>query len=161
MDTKKLVRTGLLLALALVFQIGFRQFAQPLVGPLVNMTLLIAALLVGPISGSIIGILTPIVALILGIIALPPLVPIIAIGNSLLVITFYYTNKKFNKWVGLILSAIIKFGFLAIAVRIVLPLFLSKVPPVVISAFTLPQLYTALIGGIVAILVYSLIQKNI
>lgn len=165
MSTKKLVRTALLLSLALIFQIGFRQFAQPLVGPLVNMTLLLAVLIVGPISGVIIGVLTPVVAFTLGIIGLAPLMPIIAIGNSLFVLIFYLVKENLNSkgegWIAMILASIVKFGFLAMAVRIMLPLFLPKVPPAVIATFTLPQLYTALVGGGLALIIYPFIKKAI
>ncbi|MGO1370461.1 MAG: ECF transporter S component [Senegalia sp. (in: firmicutes)] len=162
MDTKKLVRTALLLALALVFQIGFRQFAQPIVGPLLNMTLILAALMIGPTSAVIIGTLTPIIAFSVGIIGLAPLIPIIVIGNILFVLAFFYINNinmKYSNWIALVISALIKFGFLALSVRMILPLFIPKVPMPIIAAFTLPQLYTAIIGGILAIVIYPLINR--
>jgi len=157
MNTKKLVRTSLLLALALVFQIGFREFAQPLVGPLVNMTLILSVLMIGPTSGVIIGSLTPIIAFIMGIIGLAPLIPIIVIGNILFVLSFYITNKmniKFTNLISVIIAALVKFSTLALAVRMILPLFIPKVPPAIIATFTFPQLYTAIIGGILAIIIY-------
>ena len=163
MDTKKLVRSSLLLALALIFQIGFRQFAQPLVGPLVNMTLILTVLIVGPTSGIMVGTFTPIIAFIAGIIAVLPLIPIIIIGNGLLVIVFYFFNSKLSfkkkSLISLILAAFIKFLFLAFSVRTILPLFIPKVPPVLIATFSLPQLYTALIGGILALAIYPLIKR--
>lgn len=165
MNTKNLVRTAVLLALALIFQIGFRMFAQPLVGPLVNMTLILSVLLVGPISGIFIGILTPVIAFMTSIIPLAPLMPIVAVGNILLVIIFYLFNQKTsingNQWFGIAVSAVVKFIFLAFAVRMILPAFVVKVPPAIITSFTLPQLYTALIGGAVAILIYPLLKKGI
>lgn len=165
MDTKKLVRTALLLSLALVFQIGFRQFAQPLVGPLINMTLILATLMVGPISAIFIGIMTPMIAFMVGILGLAPIIPIIAIGNALLVIGFYFISNimknKWGNWVGICIAALIKFGFLAMAVRVILPLFIPKVPPAVITTFSSPQLITALIGGILALIIYPMIGRNL
>lgn len=64
--TKKLVQTGLMLALALVFQVGFASFAQVAVGPLVNMVLIITAIMVSPISAILVGVLTPLVAFLMG-----------------------------------------------------------------------------------------------
>ncbi|MBA7583593.1 hypothetical protein ES708_25539 [subsurface metagenome] len=58
----------LLLAVALVVQMG--GFPQPITGPLVNTILYLAALLVGSWSGIIIGICTPVMAFMRGI--LPP-----------------------------------------------------------------------------------------
>ncbi len=164
MKTKKLVRTALLLALALMFQIVFRQFAQPLVGPLVNMTLILATLMVGVDSGVFIGVLTPVVAFLMGIVSVAPLVPIIAIGNILLVVIICFFNQKTsikgNKWVGILSGAFVKYAFLTISVRALLPLLIPKVPPVMIAAFSLPQLYTAIIGGVLALIIYPLINKK-
>ncbi|MFZ7131853.1 MAG: ECF transporter S component [Eubacteriales bacterium] len=165
MNTNKLVRTALLLALALLFQIGFLQIAQPLVGPLVNMTLILATLIVGAASGIFIGIITPVVAFAMGIIGIAPLIPLIIIGNTLWVVIFYIFNDmikvKGNKWMGIIAGAFVKFSFLAISVRTVLTIFMPKVPPAVIATFTLPQLYTAFLGGTIALLIYPLLKKGI
>lgn len=165
MNTKKLVRTALLLSLALVFQIGFRQFAQPLVGPLINMTLILATLMAGPISAIFIGIMTPMIAFMVGIIGLAPIIPVISIGNALLVVGFYFINKlisnKCGNWIGVTFGALIKFGFLTMSVRLILPLFIPKVPPVIITTFSLPQLITALIGGVLALIIYPLLKREI
>ncbi|MDH8678310.1 ECF transporter S component [Fusibacter bizertensis] len=151
-----LTRTAVLLSLALIFQVGFNQFAQPAVGPLVNMTLIIAAIVVGPISAVIIGCLTPLVAFFLGIMPLLPVVPFIMIANTLLVLTFSLFKGKFHKfgaWIGVVLAAVVKASFLAISIRYLVVLFVEKVPPKLIAAFSLPQLYTALIGGVLAVII--------
>ncbi|GAB6109655.1 ECF transporter S component [Fusibacter bizertensis] len=152
----KLTRTAVLLSLALIFQIGFNQFAQPAVGPLVNMTLIIAAIIVGPFPAIIIGCLTPLVAFFLGIMPLLPVVPFIMIGNILYVLVFSLFEGKvgqFSSWIGIIVAAVIKAGFLAISIRYLIVLFVEKVPPKLIVAFSLPQLYTAIIGGVLAIII--------
>jgi len=152
----KLTRTAVLLALALVFQIGLNQFAQPAVGPLVNMTLIIAAIVVGSMPAIVIGCLTPLMAFVLGIMPLLPLVPFVMVGNAILVISFNLTRKiipKFGNIVGVIVAAFLKFGFLAISIRYLVTLFVENVKPPMIAAFSLPQLYTALIGGALAILI--------
>jgi len=51
---KFITRTGILLAVALVVQMG--GLPQPITGPLINTVLYLAALLVGSWSGIIIGI---------------------------------------------------------------------------------------------------------
>lgn len=151
-----LTRTAVLLSLALIFQVGFNQFAQPAVGPLVNMTLIITAIVVGPISAVIIGCLTPLVAFFLGIMPLLPIVPFIMIGNILFVLGFSLIKGRFGKlgvWIGIVVAAIAKAGFLAISIRYLVVYFVEKVPPKLILAFSLPQLYTALIGGTLAIVI--------
>lgn len=151
-----LTRTAVLLALALVFQIGFTQFAQPAVGPLVNMTLLIAAVVVGSIPAIIIGCLTPLMAFVLGIMPLLPVVPFIMIGNVLLILSFNMIRRSIPKYgdvAGVIVAAVLKFAFLAISIRYFVTFFIEKIPPKLVTAFTLPQLYTALIGGLLAIII--------
>jgi len=151
-----LTRTAVLLALALVFQIGFTQFAQPAVGPLVNMTLLIAAVVVGSMPAIVIGCLTPLMAFVLGIMPLLPIVPFIMVGNIILILSFNLTRKALPKYgdiVGVIVAALLKFAFLAIAIRYFVTYFIAKVPPKLVTAFSLPQLYTALIGGFLAIII--------
>ncbi|WP_207644732.1 ECF transporter S component [Caloranaerobacter ferrireducens] len=159
-----LTRTGLMLALALVFQIGFRAFAQPAVGPLVNMVLIMSGALVGTLSGIIVGCLTPLIAFFVGIMPKFPLIPFIMIGNALLVIIFNYIRNKTSKWgdyLGLIGAAFVKFVWLAFSVRYLVKLFMPKVPAKLIVALSLPQLYTALIGGFLAVLIIKMLPKNI
>lgn len=151
-----LTRTSVLLALALVFQIGFTQFAQPVVGPLVNMTLLIAAVVVGSLPAIVIGCLTPLMAFVLGIMPLLPLVPFIMLGNMLLILSFNLIRRalpKYGEIYGVIVAALLKFAFLAVSIRYLVTFFMEKVPPKIIAAFSLPQLYTALIGGFLAIII--------
>lgn len=164
MKTKKIVRTGMFLAVALVFQIGFRQFSQPVVGSLVNMTLLLATLIIGPVRAVIIGTLTPVIAFLLGIIGIPFLVPIIAVGNAVMIGVFYGVKKgmrhKVALWVGLVVAAVFKFAFLFVAVRSLLTVVMSKVPDPVLATFSLPQLTTAMVGGTLAVVLYKLLPPD-
>lgn len=149
-------RTAVLLSLALIFQIGFNQFAQPAVGPLVNMTLIVATLIVGPLSATLIGVLTPLVAFLLGIMPLLPIVPFIMIGNAIFVFSFYLVSNKRGflfEGIGVVVAALLKTAFLAFSVRYLVINFVAKVPPKLVTALSLPQLYTALIGGFLAIII--------
>ncbi|WP_200791895.1 ECF transporter S component [Caloranaerobacter azorensis] len=159
-----LTRTGLMLALALVFQIGFRAFAQPAVGPLVNMVLIMSGALVGTLSGIIVGCLTPLIAFFVGIMPKFHLVPFIMIGNALLVVVFNYIRNRVSKWgdyLGLVGAAFVKFIWLAFSVRYLIKLFIPKVPEKLIIALSLPQLYTALVGGFLAVLIIKMLPENI
>ncbi|WP_350343913.1 ECF transporter S component [Proteinivorax tanatarense] len=165
LNTNYLVKTALLLALALVFQIGFSQFAQPAVGPLVNMTLFLAAITVGTMSGILVGSLTPLIAFMLGIMPLFPLVVFIIVGNIILVTLFSIVQKAIKidrhiikQAIGVLCGAIVKFAFLAISVRYFVTFFIEEVPPHLIEMLTFPQLYTALVGGALALLLAKRIQ---
>jgi ECF-type transporter family protein len=163
-STTYIARTGLLLALALIFQIGFRYVSQPLVGPMVNFTLIIGAGLVGTTSGVIVGCLTPLIAFFFGIMPLFPLVPFVMIGNSLFVLIFNIIRRNMNilgDIAGVTVAALVKSAFLAISVRYLVTLIVPKIPSKIIVAFSLPQLYTALIGGFLAIIIIKLIRKGV
>ncbi len=152
----QLARTSVLLALALVFQIGFNQFGPTIVGPLVNMTLLIAAAVVGSTSAILIGCLTPLMAFVLGISTFLPVVPFIMVANAILVLTFNLIRKRlipYGNIVAMILAAFLKFAFLAISIRYFVTLFVDAVKPPMVTLFTLPQLTSALIGGTLALVI--------
>lgn len=149
-----LTRTALLLALTLVAQL--MGLPQPITGPLVNMFLFMAVLLVGMGGGSVIGAVTPWVALSRGILAAPlaPMVPFIAASNIALVLSFGLL-KKVNKYLAIVVAAVAKFLILAAGVR-----FFVQVPAKAAQALQTPQLITALIGGVAALIFYQLLMKT-
>ena len=89
-----LTRTAILLAIALVFQMG--GFPQFITGPMVNTVLYLAAMVVGWQGGVLIGIFTPVIAAMRGILPPPltPLIPFIALGNGALVALFFCLKSK-------------------------------------------------------------------
>jgi len=161
-ETRFWTRTAILLALALVFQMG--GFPQPVTGPVINAVLFISVLTVNPFSGAAIGVLTPLIAFVRGILPPPlaPMIPFIAAGNVLLVFAFKFIGSLVrvdfkqplsgSGLVAIFLSSLLKFSLLAGAVR-----FLIEVPAPVSQIMTLPQLYTAVTGGILALIVYRIL----
>ena len=89
-----------------------------------------------------------------------PAIPFIMIGNALLVIVYLFRSRLgkglAGSGIGLVVGAIIKFLVLSSAVR-----FIVSVPPPVAQAMQIPQLYTAILGGIVAIAVEKVISAAI
>ena len=146
---KFITRTGILLAVALVVQMG--GFPQPVTGPLINTILYLAALLVGSWSGIIIGLCTPVIAFMRGILPAPlgPMIPFIALGNGVLVIVFSLLKGK-NKILGIIIASLVKYLILFTAVS-----YIVDVPDKIAKVMSLPQLFTALSGGAIAILAYK------
>ena len=146
---KLITRTGILLAVALVVQMG--GFPQPITGPLINTVLYLAALLVGSWGGIIIGVCTPVIAFMRGILPAPlgPMIPFIALGNSVLVIVFSLLKGK-NKIFGIIIASLAKYLILFTAVS-----FIVDVPDKIAQIMSLPQLFTALSGGVIAMLAYK------
>lgn len=146
---KFITRTGILLAVALAVQMG--GFPQPITGPLINTILYLAALLVGGWSGIIIGICTPVIAFMRGILPAPlgPMIPFIALGNGALVVVFSILKGK-NKIFGIIIASLVKYLILFTAVS-----YIVDVPDKIAQIMSLPQLFTALSGGVIAILAYK------
>jgi hypothetical protein len=151
-NIKFLTRTALLLALTLALQ-GLRLPAF-LTGPAVNLLLALAVFWVGASSGIIIGLFTPWAALLLGILPAPlaPAVPFIMVGNAVysLIIGLLYGSlpSRGGQIAGVAAGAAAKFAVIAGAASFVLTL-----PPPLAGVLLFPQLYNALIGGLLAVMI--------
>ncbi len=149
--------TAVLFALVLVVQVF--GFPQMVTGPLVNAVLLLATIFVGVFSGIIIGLFTPWVALVRGILPPPlgPLVPWIMLGNAAFVLVFGLLRRKENLLfdiVRILLGALVKYLILSQAVR-----FLAGLPPQVARVMQTPQLITALLGGAIALVLSRALRR--
>jgi len=159
----QLTKSAVLLALALIFQIGFMPFAQPVVGPLVNMTLLLAVLTVGPFHAVMIGCITPVMAFMLGIMPMPLLVPVVVLGNAAFITVFYgaaIKMKRINQMMALVAAALFKYAIMAASIRLIAAQFMPGMPDRLIHAFSLPQFYTAMLGGMLALLIGRYLPKE-
>ncbi|MGI9862833.1 hypothetical protein SDD30_15755 [Moorella naiadis] len=118
--------------------------------------LFLATFTVGMGGGVVIGALTPWVALMRGI--MPPLAqpvtPFIMAANATLVIVFGLL-ASFNPWVGVIAAAVCKYGVFVLALKFILVL-----PPKLAHAFQIPQLLTALAGGVIAVIVHKALPEQ-
>lgn len=145
-DAKFITRTAILLALTIIVQ--FIKMPQLVTGSIVNAMLIVSAYFVTVWSGITIGLLTPIIAFLVGLMGFPMLIPFIMIGNALYVVLFSAIK---NNIIGMITGAVVKFLWLAASVKYILVMFGVKVPQKIAAAFTFPQLATAIIGGILSI----------
>jgi len=171
-NLKNLTRAAFLLAIAIIFQLIGRTFpgiGQILVGPAVNAILILAATICGLWLGVAVGILTPLLAWILGQLAAPlaPFIPFIIVGNLIFVI-LYYNFRKINKYgdiIGIIIGAIFKFLFLFLsATKIVVALNIFTNPKIIKTlsvAMGVLQLITALVGGMIALVLLKLLKNKI
>lgn len=155
MDKKinTLIRAAILLAVALVFQ--FVKMGQLVTGSGINAVLIIAAQVCGLPWAAAIGLITPFMAVVLGV--TPPamivVVPYIVCGNVLYVLT-YSLLKKRSRILGVGVAALLKFGLLYSVVNY----FLSVKPPIKL-ALSFPQLLTALIGGTIALIILKVLER--
>src|SRR5690554_5109478 len=130
--------------------------SQYVIGSLVNLCLIVAAVVVGIRGGCVIAVVAPLIAFFQGFTPSPILVAPIALGNLVLVVVVALLYDK-NRLTALAAGAVLKFVTLYLGVvRIVVPLLLpdvnEKIKAVLSVQFSWPQLITASIGGILAVI---------
>lgn len=164
MNVKIITRTAILLALAILFQtmgrvIPLGQFNQFVVGPLINACLIVAAAYTGLAGGAFVSVLSPFGAILTGVAIPLPFAPFIAAGNFILVLAFYLLRKK--PLLGIASGAVLKFGFLLASINLFVRFMNipSKKAAIMIGTFSWPQLITAIIGGLLALLVLKALEK--
>lgn len=168
--TLLIARLAVVLAATMVIQIA--GLPQPITGPLINTVLFLTAAWFGIFAGIILGCLTPIAALIRGQLppVLAPMVPFIAVGNAVLVLVFILISAKIKfhfksfqvmkEYAGIFFAAVGKFLFLFLSVKFILPIVLNvKLSDKIAFLMTTPQLITAFIGGILALILIKLFDK--
>ena len=178
--TKQLVQTALLLAICIASQY-FKNLSVYITGPIVNLTIILAVLSVGLWSGLLLSIIAPVTAFFFTgspiMAAIPLMFPAVMAGNAVLAVTVWYFQKKTSfKWrlpAGLIAGSVLKAVFMGIVILlIILPIFgdniASKLPkpealPMVLATakvtFSVTQLTTALIGSVLAYLIWMPLKK--
>ena len=172
-NTRWLTRTAVLIALLIALQwatAGTQVFAgQYITGSLVNAVLAVAVLLGGISCGVVVAVLSPFFAFLLGIgPKLFPIIPCIALGNTVFVVVLSLISKLklWNRFLAAVVSAFAKFATLYIAVvQVFIPFFGNNLKPGQVQTFTAmfswPQLITALIGGSLALLLLPALNKAI
>lgn len=167
-----ITRTAVLAALLIIMQAATAPFGNTLVtGSIVNLILIVSVMTCGLSTGVTVAIISPICAKFFGIGTFWTLIPFIIIGNVVLVLLWHLIgNRKFGKAnipyiIALVTAAAAKFLVLYISiVKIVIPVFLQ--PPqakaaILSSTFSVPQLITALIGGVLAMIILPVLKLAI
>ena len=175
-----ITETAVMLALLIALQAVTKAFGQLVTGSCVNAILAITVLVAGLSSGITVALLSPVFAFLLGI--APNIVTVIPImlGNVCYVVLLHLIVGKSLKpvWkqpVALVAASGVKFGMLYVLVVKVIcgvasgSLLGKKVGETVVLAppmlekltamFAWPQLFTALIGGAVALLITPVLKK--
>lgn len=173
-NTKYLTLNALLIALAIAVQLVGRSIpaiSQGFVGPFINAILIISLLFTNLKYASMVAIITPITALLTAQLnpAMGFFVPFICIGNVIFVVIFSIINVGENPWLSngikLVIAAACKYLFLSLsATKVIIWLNLGVSPKILEKlaiAMGLPQLYTALVGGIIGIFLYKLIKPRV
>lgn len=162
--TITITKTAVMLALLLAVQALTASFGQLVTGSLVNCVLAASALLAGPIPGLIVAVISPFGAFFLGIgPQLLPIVPAIALGNMVFVLLISLFSKKEMPVVCIAAAS----GAKALTLYLVVVKLLCSVLELkeaqiakFSAMFSWPQLFSALIGCTLAILISKRIGKK-
>lgn len=168
--TLQITQTAVLIAILVLLQSVTKAGGQLVTGSCVNGVLAVAALFSGPWVGVTVAVISPFFAFVLGIgPQILPIVPAIAAGNVVYVMILYFlcAKKKFPlRWqaIGLGFAAVGKFLTLyLLVVQLlcrVLPLPQKQITTFT-AMFSWPQLVTALIGGVIALLIVPILRKSL
>jgi hypothetical protein len=135
--------------------------SQWITGPIVNATLIIATVIIGPMEAILLGLMPSTFALATGLLPLPlaPMVPFIMIGNAVLVVIFHYSRGQ-NFAIRLGISALLKFAFLHFSVVFIMSALLqNEIVSKLAIMMSWPQFVTAIIGGVIAYPIIKLKTK--
>lgn len=137
---------------------------QLITGSIVNATLLVTAVVLGPRAAISVGVLPSLFAVISGQLppGLVPLVPLIMVGNTLLVIVFHLARRR-GCWVAVVAASVVKFCWLfGSTTLLTLTTGLLAGPAAVLALAMMgwPQLVTALCGGGIAFAVLGSARRR-
>ena len=170
-----ITHTAIMLALLVTLQALTKGFGQLVTGSCVNAVLAVSALVGGLASGLTVALISPVLAFLLGIAPQILTVPAIMAGNCVYVVSLYLAADKSGKnllrqagaWVlsaaakatvlyllvAKLICGVLAEGLLA-AGTLKEPM-LKALP----ATFSWPQLFTALVGGAVALLIVPVLRK--
>ena len=153
MHNRQLVRGALLIAVALALQ-GLRLIVPLplpvstfLIGTLVHMMLALTLVLNGRSTALLLGALLPVTAYLQGQLAVPLLLPVVWLGNTVFVLCLSLLLE--HKWLRLWLPPLVKTLLMLAGTWLVLELLALEQPPVrrmLLFAMSVPQLVTGIAG---------------
>lgn len=170
-----ITETAIMLALLVTLQALTKPLGQLVTGSCVNTILAVSALVGGLGCGLTVAVISPILAFLLGIAPQILTVPAIMAGNAVFVLLLSVLADKSGKnlvkqGIAWVVSAAAKFVMLyVIVVKIICGVMASsllasgtlKEPMLkaLPATFSWPQLFTALIGGAIALLIVPVLKK--
>lgn len=169
-----ITETAVMLALLIALQAITKPMGQLVTGSFVNAVLAVTVLVAGLYSGITVAIISPVLAYLLGIAPQILTVPAIMVGNVVFVVLLHSSAGKNNQIISRIIAwvcaAAAKFMALYLIVNyLICGVFsewllasgMMKAPMLkaLPATFSWPQLFTALIGGGVALLIAPVLRK--
>ena len=174
MKSKQIAMTAILLAICIASQF-LKNLSMFITGPIINAVIILAVAECGLVPGIIISIITPITSFFITgspiVAAIPYIMPCIMLGNVILALAVGIFSKREN---GLIVSktmitpmiwgVIVKSIFMGVSISLILiPMFLPEKMQakmaVFQTTFSFNQLYTGLIGCVLAMFIYKILLR--
>lgn len=134
---------------------------QAITGPLVNAALLLSLIYLGQDQALILAILPSTVALSSGLlpIVMAPMIPFIILSNIIYLKTFQVLSRKKSSILAIFVAAIFKSLFLTTIVFAIMRNLLSPtITDRLFNMMTWPQLWTATVGGALALLIKKYVR---
>lgn len=167
-----ITQTAILVALLVVMQAVTSVLNNTLItGSIVNLILIVSVMLCGLKTAASVAVLSPVFAKLFGIGPLWGIVPFVMLGNLAIITVWYLLTKKelinqvVTYSVACVLGAVVKFIVIYLGVvKLAVPIILALPEPqatVISSAFSVPQLFTALIGGAISVLIVPVLKKAV
>ena len=170
-----ITETAIMLALLVTLQALTKGFGQLVTGSCVNAILAVSVLVGGLSCGITVALISPVLAFLLNIAPQILTVPAIMVGNTVFVLALYFlaghnSKQLYRQIAAWLVAAIAKFAVLYALVSGVICSLLAdalmaagllKAPMLqaLPATFSWPQLFTALIGGGVALLILPVLRK--
>ncbi len=170
-----LTETAVMLALLVALQALSKPLGQLVTGSVVNTILAITVLFAGVYSGITVSVLSPVLAYLLGIAPQILTVPAIMVGNTVFVLILHFVARNDSKRIlrqitAWAVAAVAKFAALyGIVVWLICGVFADRLLAAGVlkepmlqllpATFSWPQLFTALVGGGVALLIVPVLRK--
>lgn len=170
-----ITETAVMLSLLVALQAATKPLGQLVTGSFVNAVLAVTVLVAGLSSGLTVAVISPILAYLLGIAPQPLTVPAIMVGNAVFVVLLHFisgssSKKILRQLIAWLSAATAKFAALYF---IVVWLFCGVFADTLLASgalkepmlkmlpamFSWPQLFTALVGGAVALIISPMLRK--
>ncbi len=150
---------------SLIFLIPFFVHQQFLTGPIINALLILSLLYLGKSQAFFLALIPSSVALSRGLLplALAPMVPFIMISNCLYIEAFarLTTAKLSNGFVAVFAASLFKTIFLFLISKLLMENILAApLASKIAVMMSWPQLWTALLGGVLALLIDQGLKKG-
>lgn len=158
------LRLTLLFSFLIFFIPGFVH-QQFLTGPIVNALLILSLLYLGKSPALLLALIPSTVALSRGLLplSLAPMLPFIMISNCLYLLTFAQlkTEHQTKNFLAIFVAALIKASFLFLISKLLMEnLLAAPLASKIASMMSWPQLWTAVLGGVIALLIDDAWQKK-